>query len=144
MIGLSSQFGGARKQEVAGENRRSRGPTRVQRGHAAPQECAVDQIIVDQCRRMKQFHRGAKGDEFLLGRAQHVADEQAQGRPDAFSSRRQQMLKGGTQIGMMFLSSLFPNPLFNKLELFVYRCEKSCRAQTVSLPNRTSARRSKL
>jgi hypothetical protein len=69
---------------------------------------------------MKQFHGGPEGDEFLFSGAQHVSDEQTQGRSDAFPSRREKMLKGGTQVGVMFLSSLFPNPLFDKLELVLY------------------------
>src|SRR5215208_8249722 len=35
---------------------------------------------------------------------------------------------------MVFLSSLFPDSLFYKLKLIVYRCEKSDRAQTSASP----------
>ncbi len=35
---------------------------------------------------------------------------------------------------MMFLASLFPNPLLYKLKLILYRCEKSDRAQTLASP----------
>ena len=86
VIGLCGEFGGAGKEEVTGEDGRGRRPARVQRGHAAAQQCAVDQVIVDQCRGVEQLHGGAEGDEFLLGRTQHISDEQAEGRSDAFAS----------------------------------------------------------
>jgi hypothetical protein len=68
---------------------------------------------------MEQFNGGAEGDEFLFGCTQHVPNKQAQGGSDAFSSRREKMFEGRTQIGMMFLSGLVPNPLFDKVELIL-------------------------
>ena len=46
-----------------------------------------------QCRRVEQFHGSAEGNEFFLGGTQHISDEQAQGRSDAFASGSQQMLQ---------------------------------------------------
>ena len=83
---------------------------------------------------MEQLHGGAEGDEFVFGGTQHISDEQAEGRSDAFASCSQQMFQRRTQVGMLVFPSLFPNPLFNELKLILYRSEKSSRAQTLASP----------
>src|SRR5512133_39301 len=83
---------------------------------------------------VEQFHGCAEGDEFLFGRAQHISHEQAQGRSDAFSSRREQMLESRSQVGVVLFAGLLPNPLLNELKLIVNRCKKGCRAQTLASP----------
>jgi hypothetical protein len=49
---------------------------------------------------VQKFYSRAKSDQFFKGRTQHISNEQAKGGADALASRGEQMLKGGTQIGM--------------------------------------------
>ncbi len=100
MVRFSREFCRARKEEVASQYGGGRRPARVQGGHAAPKQGAVNQIIMHQGGGVQKFHRRAEGDEFFEGRIQHVSDEQAEGGADAFASRGKQMLEGGAQVGM--------------------------------------------
>ena len=89
MIGLGGQLGGPGEQEITGQDGRGGRPARIQGWHAAPEQRAVDQVIVDQGGGVQQFHGCAEGDQFFLGRSQHVSDQQTQGGPNPFPSGSQ-------------------------------------------------------
>ncbi len=77
---------------------------------------------------MKQFHSRAERDQWLGLAAQHVSNEQDEGRADAFSTRGQQMFEGGAQI-LVAVRTLGAHPIFDQQNLFLYGDKKGCVVQ---------------
>ena len=88
------------KDEIAGEHRGGGRPLGVQGGVAAPQESAIDQVIVHQCGGVEHLDCGRKGDQPIRFAAQHAAGEQRHGRSHTLAPGSEQMLQRAVQAGV--------------------------------------------
>jgi hypothetical protein len=86
VVSVGSQLGSAGEDEITGEDRSRGRPTGIQGGITAAQQGSIDQIIVNQGGIVKQFNRGSKGDNFVVGCTQHLPGEQAKRRADTFAA----------------------------------------------------------
>ena len=74
---------------------------------------------MDQRGGMQQFDGGPQRDQPVLGAAQHVADQQAQGRTDAFAAGGQDLFKGRAQVWMAVVR-LCVQASLDKINLLLY------------------------
>ena len=131
VIGLGSQFGGAGKHVISGQDGGGGRPVCIQGGHAPAEQGPVDQVVVDQGGGVEHLDCRRQGEQFIVGRAEHLAGQQADRRADALPAGGEQMLQRGAQVRMGIIG-LGMQERFDFLETHLDGCKKWGCIQAVS------------